>query len=73
MFSWSCSNENSGVCMPSITSPSSRYRSSQARTYGSVRIQLMHVYVQKSTTTTRPWRSDIVEGWRVQPAGRPTE
>src|SRR5215210_5163391 len=50
----SCSNENSGVCTPITTSPSSRYACDHARTYGSWRSQLMHVRVQKFTSTTRP-------------------
>src|SRR6266550_3681627 len=56
-FSMLCSNENSGVCTPITTRPWSLYFSSHARTYGSVRSQLMQVYVQKLTTTTFPRRS----------------
>jgi hypothetical protein len=44
------------------TSPSFLYFSAQARTKGSVRSQLMQVYVQKSTSTTFPRRSDAVRG-----------
>jgi hypothetical protein len=50
----SCSTSNSGVCTPTTTSPCSAYVSANARTYGSVRNQLMHVNVQKSTATTLP-------------------
>ena len=56
------SNENSGVCTPMTTSPCSLYRSAHARTYGTVRSQLMQVYVQKSTRTTLPCRSAAVSG-----------
>src|SRR4051794_10922802 len=52
--SMSCSNENSGVWTPTTTSPSSAYACDHARTYGSWRSQLMHVHVQKFTSTTRP-------------------
>src|SRR6476619_5898297 len=45
-----------------MTSPSSRYRLAHARTYGSVRSQLMHVYVQKLTATTLTERSAGVSG-----------
>src|SRR5687768_16675195 len=44
------------------TSPRSRYFSAQARTYGSVRSQLMQVYVQKSTSTTLPRSAEAVRG-----------
>jgi hypothetical protein len=37
------SNENSGVCTPITTNPWSLYRAAHARTYGSVRSQLMQV------------------------------
>jgi hypothetical protein len=58
----SCSNENSGVWTPITMSPSSRYACDHARTYGSVRSQLMHVSVQKSTRTTWPRRSSGSSG-----------
>src|SRR5215211_4565843 len=50
----SCSNENSGVCTPITTKPSARYACDHARTYGSWRSQLMHVHVQKFTSTMCP-------------------
>src|SRR3954469_17285867 len=53
----SCSNENSGVWIPMATNPSFRYACDHARMYGAVRSQLMHVSVQKSTSTTRPRNS----------------
>src|SRR3954447_680830 len=62
MLSRSFSKENSGVCTPTVTTPASRYFSAQARTYGSVRSQLMHVYVRKSTTTTFPRSPSGVSG-----------
>src|ERR1700749_4132163 len=40
-----------------MTSPAFAYASFHARSAGSVRSQLMHVNVQKSTSTTLPWRS----------------
>src|SRR5947208_10412433 len=39
-----------------------RYLASHARRYGSVRNQLTHVYVQKSTSTTLPRRPSAVSG-----------
>src|SRR3954451_7833997 len=62
MLSRFFSKENSGVCTPIVTRPASRYFSDHARTYGSVRNQLMHVYVQKSTATTFPRSSSTVSG-----------
>ena len=56
------SKPNSGVWTPITVSPSSRYLAAQARRYGSVRSQLTQVYVQKSTSTTRPRRSSGVNG-----------
>src|SRR5215469_12421987 len=56
------SNTNSGVCTPITTSPCFLYFASQARTYGSWRRQLMHVYVQKSIKTTFPCRSAFFNG-----------
>src|SRR5437016_7998080 len=66
------SNENSGVCTPMTTSPCSLYRAAHARTYGTVRSQLMHVYVQKSTRTTLPCRSAAVSGGELSHAVAPT-
>src|SRR4051812_20179160 len=51
------SNSNSGVCTPTITSPLSAYFAFQSTRYGSVLIQLMQLYVQKSTSTTLPFKS----------------
>src|SRR4029453_10542321 len=58
-LSTSRSNGNSGVWTPTTTNPCSSYFSAHARTYASVRSQLMHVYVQKSTRTTLPRRSSV--------------
>src|SRR4029079_2062640 len=60
-LSTSRSNGNSGVWTPTTTSPSA-YFSDHARQYASVRSQLMHVYVQKSTSTTFPRRASLVSG-----------
>src|ERR1700691_5580053 len=52
------SKANSGSCTPITTRPSLLYLSAHAFTYGSVRRQLMHEYVQISSSTTlprRPW------------------
>src|SRR5439155_25745998 len=55
-------------------SPCSLYRSAHARTYGTVRSQLMQVYVQKSTRTTLPCRSAAVSGAELsQAVARPSE
>src|SRR4051794_30705540 len=67
----SCSNENSGVWTPMTTRPSSRYACDQARTYGSVRSQLMQVSVQKSTSTTRPRKSAASSGSELSQADAP--
>ena len=73
-FSGSCSKENSGVCTPITTSPWPSYFLAQARTYGSDRSQLMHVYVQKLTTTTLPSRSGGARGGELsQPVAPPKE
>src|SRR6516164_5389362 len=48
--------------MPITTRPLSRYFSYHAFTYGNARRQLMHEYVQKSTTTTWPRRPSAVSG-----------
>src|SRR5262245_42698834 len=45
-----------------MTRPSSAYFSYQAFRYGMVLIQLMQLYVQKSTRTTLPFRSARVIG-----------
>src|SRR4051794_25339692 len=62
MLSRSCSYGNSGVCTPTTSRPSALYASDHARTYGSVRSQLMHVNVQNWTSTTRPRVSSSVSG-----------
>ena len=59
----SFSNSNSGECTPTTTSPLLAYLSFQSLKYGNVRRQLMHVYVQKSTSTTLPRNSSIERGW----------
>jgi hypothetical protein len=63
-----CSNSNSGVWIPTTTSPFSRYLSCQARMRGSVRSQLIQVYVPKSTRTTRPRRSAADSGSEYETA-----
>src|SRR5687768_9619623 len=61
-FARSCSNSNSGECTPITTNPSAEYLFAHARTDGSVRSQLIHVYVQKSMSTTFPRRLAAVSG-----------
>src|SRR5215213_1379962 len=56
------SKANSGVCTPITTRPCSLYLRAHARTYGTERSQLMHVYVQKLMRTTRPLREAAVNG-----------
>jgi hypothetical protein len=51
-----------GVCTPTIVSPAAAYFSCHALRYGSVRSQLTQVYVQKSTSTTRPRRGSDARG-----------
>src|SRR5919107_1427518 len=68
-LSRSCSNPNSGACTPTTVSPRSAYFSDHARTYGSVRSQLTHEYVQTSTTTTRPARASAVSGSELSHTG----
>src|SRR4029078_3187266 len=58
----SFSNANSGACTPITTRPWSLYLSYHARTYGSVRRQFTHEYVQKSMTTTLPRSASPVSG-----------
>src|SRR5262245_49416241 len=55
-------NSNSGACTPTTTSPEGAYRRCQAFTYGEVRIQLTHVYSQKSTSTTLPRNASGASG-----------
>jgi hypothetical protein len=52
MPSMSCSNENSGVWNSNDEQPVVAMACDHARTYGSRRSQLMHVSVQKFTSTT---------------------
>src|SRR5216684_4606659 len=56
------SNSNSGVWTPMTTKPTSLYFSAHPRTYGSVRNQLMQVYVQNWTRTTLPRRPPGANG-----------
>ena len=58
----SCSNANSGACTADDDETVPPYASYQAFTCGSSRRQLMHVYVQKFTSTTFPRRPAIVSG-----------
>src|SRR5262249_10184673 len=67
------SNSNSKVCTPTTIRPCSRYFSAHARTYGSVRIQLMHVYVPKLTSTTWSRRSAGVSGVAGRQAVAPSQ
>src|SRR5215813_15258579 len=55
-------NSNSGACTPITTRPNGAYKEFQAFTYGAVRIQLTHVYSQKSTSTTLPRSASAVSG-----------
>ena len=66
-FDVTCSNANSGVCTPMITSPSSWYAAYHALRCGSVRRQLMQEYVQKSTSTTLPRSCCERQRLRVDP------
>ena len=72
-LSMSRSKPNSGVWTPMTVRPAAPYFAAQARTYGSVRSQFTHVYVQKSTRTTRPLSPSGCQRLRVQPAGRAIE
>ncbi len=71
-FAMSFSNANSGVCTPSTANPRSRYFSNHARTYGTDRKQLMHEYVQKSTSSTRPRTSAAASGGELSQALAPS-
>src|SRR5690348_16066657 len=73
MLTRSCSTENSGVCTPATTSPCGPYFAAQARTYGSVRSQLTHVNVQKSTRTTLPRSPAAVSGAELIQALAPSK
>src|SRR6185312_719077 len=68
----SFSNANSGACTPITTRPWSLYLSYHARTYGSVRRQLTHEYVQKSITTTLPRRPAAVSGGELSHSTAPS-
>ena len=64
------SNANSGLWTPTIVSPAAAIGGIPRLEVGSVLRQLMHEYVQKSTSTTRPRRAASVRGWplaRVDP------
>src|SRR6266571_8438421 len=62
MLSTSLPNSNSGACTPMTTNPSGAYTRFHALTYGAVRIQLTHVYSQKSTSTTFPRNASALSG-----------
>src|SRR5262249_53089142 len=62
MLPASLPNSNSGACTPMTTSPKGAYKRFQAFTYGEVRIQLTHVYSQKSTSTTFPRNPSEMSG-----------
>src|SRR6478672_215142 len=62
MLRASLPNSNSGACTPMTTNPKGAYARFQAFTYGAVRIQLTHVYSQKSTSTTFPRNRSVVSG-----------
>src|ERR687898_826209 len=53
---------SSGLCTPTITRPLSAYFSYHVFKYGIVLMQLMQLYVQKSTSITFPLRSARVIG-----------
>ena len=62
------------MCTPTSTRPDFPYRSAQAFRYGSVRRQLMQVYVQKSIRTTFPWSPSGVSGGELsQPVAPASE
>src|SRR6185437_4054278 len=58
-FAVTFSKPNSGACTPITTRPWFLYFDAQLSRYGSCLSELMHEYVQTSTTTTFP-RSDLV-------------
>src|SRR5262245_64156760 len=62
MLAASLPNSNSGAWTPMTTSPSGAYARFHTFTYGDVRIQLTHVYSQKSTSTTFPCNPSGVSG-----------
>src|SRR3954447_11627321 len=62
MFSARLPNSNSGAWTPITTRPRDGYSRFHALTYGAVRIQLTHVYSQKSTSTTFPRNASGVSG-----------
>src|SRR5262245_13403470 len=62
MFSARLPNSNSGACTPMTTNPNGAYSRFHVLTYGAVRIQLMQVYSQKSTSTTFPRNPSAVSG-----------
>src|SRR5206468_3427860 len=53
---------NSGSCTPMISNPYLWYRLYHFLLSGKVRMQLMHVYSQKSIITTLPRRPAILRG-----------
>src|ERR1035441_269578 len=57
-----CSKANSGVLTPTTTSPLLWYVWYHFSTYGMLRMQLIQEYVQKSTSTTLPFRPAMVRG-----------
>ena len=61
-FDTTCSKANSGVCTPTTSNPSAWYLEYHDSTWGSDRWQLMHEYVQKSTSTTLPRSDDSDRG-----------
>ena len=74
-FPESCSNANSGVWTPTITSPFGWYVAHHAFRCGSVRRQLMQEYVQKSIRTTLPrsaasvWGLELIHCWTPRNSG----
>src|SRR5262249_51873951 len=67
------SNSNSGEWTPTITRPSARYLSHHWRRNGKVRWQLMHEYVQKSTSTTLPRSASIESGGELSQSTMPVK
>src|SRR6266849_4036419 len=72
MLSRFFSNSNSGLCTPTITSPDVLYLSHHCRRNGTVRWQLMHEYVQKSTSTTLPRSVATLRGGEFSQSTIPT-
>ncbi|MCY1367964.1 hypothetical protein D9M69_549200 [compost metagenome] len=61
----------SGVCTPITTSPSFSYFFAHSFTYGRVCLQLMQSKVQKSTSTTLPFRASLLSAGELSHSTAP--